>query len=91
VRKVLERGGFLDLIGRDQRFDTKDEAIRAIYARLGTRPQVRAVCICHGRQMLPRSAWRCCQDGSRMTSGVGPLSAAGLVVVRTTLQQAAKF
>ena len=34
VRKVLERGGFLDLIGRDRVFDTKDEAIRAIYARL---------------------------------------------------------
>jgi SulP family sulfate permease len=34
VRKVLERGGFLDLIGRDKVFATKDEAIRAIYARL---------------------------------------------------------
>ena len=34
VRKLLERGGFLDLIGRDYVFATKDEAIRAIYARL---------------------------------------------------------
>ena len=34
VHKVLERGGFLDLIGRDSVFATKDEAIRAIYARL---------------------------------------------------------
>ena len=31
---MLERGGFLDLIGRDCVFATKDEAIRAIYARL---------------------------------------------------------
>jgi len=42
VRKVLERGGFLDLIGRDRVFDTKDEAIRAIYARLD--PAVCRVC-----------------------------------------------
>jgi SulP family sulfate permease len=34
VRKVLERGSFLDLIGRDNVFGTKDEAIRVIYARL---------------------------------------------------------
>ena len=34
VRKLLERGGFLDLIGRDCVFATKDEAIHAIYARL---------------------------------------------------------
>jgi SulP family sulfate permease len=34
VREILERGGFLDLIGRDRVFATKDEAIGAIYARL---------------------------------------------------------
>ena len=34
VREILERGRFLDLIGRDCVFATKDEAIRAIYARL---------------------------------------------------------
>jgi SulP family sulfate permease len=34
VREVLSRGGLLDLIGRDCVFGTKDEAIRAIYARL---------------------------------------------------------
>ena len=34
VHKVLERGGFLELIGRDKVFATKDEAIRAIYSRL---------------------------------------------------------
>jgi SulP family sulfate permease len=34
VLDVLRRGGLLDLIGRDRVFDTKDEAIRAIYARL---------------------------------------------------------
>jgi sulfate permease, SulP family len=34
VCDVLTRGGLLELIGRDRVFDTKDEAIRAIYARL---------------------------------------------------------
>ena len=34
VRALLERGGFLDLIGRDCVFEAKDDAIRAIYARL---------------------------------------------------------
>jgi len=34
VREELERGGFLELFGRDNVFGTKDEAIRAIYARL---------------------------------------------------------
>ena len=34
VAELLVRGGFLELIGRDNVFDTKDEAIRAIYARL---------------------------------------------------------
>jgi sulfate permease, SulP family len=34
VRDVLHRGGLLELIGRDCVFDTKEEAIRAIYARL---------------------------------------------------------
>ena len=34
VREVLERGGFVDAFGRDRVFETKDEAIRAIYARL---------------------------------------------------------
>jgi SulP family sulfate permease len=34
VAELLARGGFLELIGRDNVFDTKDEAIRAIYARL---------------------------------------------------------
>lgn len=34
VRDVLERGGFLDHFGRDCVFGTKNEAIRAIYARL---------------------------------------------------------
>jgi SulP family sulfate permease len=34
VRDVLERGGFLDEFGRDRVFDTKDEAIRRIYACL---------------------------------------------------------
>ena len=34
VREVLERGGFLDAFGRDRVFDAKDEAIRAIYARI---------------------------------------------------------
>ncbi len=34
VRDLLARGGLLDLIGRDCVFDTKDEAIRTIYARL---------------------------------------------------------
>ncbi len=34
VRDLLERGGFLDHIGRDNVFGTKEEAIRAIYARL---------------------------------------------------------
>ncbi len=34
VRQVLERGGFLDRIGRDRVFVTKDEAIRTIYRKL---------------------------------------------------------
>ncbi len=34
VRDLLERGGFLDSIGRDCVFEAKDEAIRSIYARL---------------------------------------------------------
>jgi SulP family sulfate permease len=34
VRTLLERGGFLDAIGRDCVFEAKDDAIRAIYARL---------------------------------------------------------
>ena len=34
VRTVLKRGGQLDAIGRENVFDTKDEAIRSIYARL---------------------------------------------------------
>ena len=34
VRGALERGGFLDVFGRDRVFDTKDEAIRSIYARI---------------------------------------------------------
>ena len=34
VREELQRGGFLELFGRDNVFGTKDEAIRAIYARL---------------------------------------------------------
>jgi sulfate permease, SulP family len=34
VRELLERGGFLDSIGRDCVFGAKDEAIRSIYARL---------------------------------------------------------
>ena len=34
VRDVLKRGGQLDAIGRENVFDTKDEAIRSIYARL---------------------------------------------------------
>jgi sulfate permease, SulP family len=34
VRDLLKRGGYLDAIGRDCVFATKDEAIRAIYARL---------------------------------------------------------
>jgi SulP family sulfate permease len=34
VRDVLSRGGLLELIGKDCVFDTKDEAIRAIYALL---------------------------------------------------------
>jgi sulfate permease, SulP family len=34
VRDVLKRGGQLDEIGRENVFGTKDEAIRAIYARL---------------------------------------------------------
>jgi SulP family sulfate permease len=34
VREVLERGGFLEFIGRDNVFATKADAIRAIYARL---------------------------------------------------------
>ena len=34
VRDVLERGGFLDAIGRERVFDTKADALRAIYAAL---------------------------------------------------------
>ena len=34
VIDVLERGGFVDRIGRDHIFASKDEAIRAIYPRL---------------------------------------------------------
>jgi sulfate permease, SulP family len=34
VRDVLKRGGQLDAIGRENVFETKDEAIRSIYARL---------------------------------------------------------
>ena len=34
VREVLGRGGLLDLIGRNRVFETKDEAIRAIYPQL---------------------------------------------------------
>ena len=34
VHEFLDRGGFLELVGRDRVFDTKGEAIRAIYARL---------------------------------------------------------
>ena len=34
VRDVMRRGGQLDLIGHENVFETKDEAIRAIYARL---------------------------------------------------------
>jgi SulP family sulfate permease len=37
VAELLERGGFLDAIGRDRVFATKDEAIRSIYARLDAR------------------------------------------------------
>jgi len=34
VKDLLARGGFLDSIGRDCVFEAKDDAIRAIYARL---------------------------------------------------------
>lgn len=34
VLEALERGGFLDRFGRDRVFETRHEAIRAIYARL---------------------------------------------------------
>jgi sulfate permease, SulP family len=34
VRAALKRGGHLDAIGRDNVYETKDEAIRSIYARL---------------------------------------------------------
>jgi len=34
VREALERGGFLDGFGRARVFDTKDQAIEAIYARI---------------------------------------------------------
>jgi SulP family sulfate permease len=34
VRDVLKRGGHLNAIGRENIFETKDEAIRSIYARL---------------------------------------------------------
>jgi SulP family sulfate permease len=34
VREALERGGFLEAFGRDHVFASKDEAVRAIYARL---------------------------------------------------------
>jgi len=34
VHSLLERGGFLDLIGRDRVFGTKEDAIRRIYPRL---------------------------------------------------------
>ena len=34
VREALERGGFLDAFGRDRVFDTKDQAIEAIYRRI---------------------------------------------------------
>ena len=34
VRDVLKRGGQLDAIGRENVYDTKDDAIRSIYARL---------------------------------------------------------
>ncbi len=36
VAELLERGGFLDAIGRERVFATKDHAIRALYARLDT-------------------------------------------------------
>ena len=42
VREALERGGFLDAFGRDRVFDTKDEAIRSIYARCD--PAICAAC-----------------------------------------------
>ena len=34
VRALLERGGFVDQLGRDRVFDTKDQAIAAIYQKL---------------------------------------------------------
>ena len=59
VREVLVRGGFLDLIGHDCVFDTKEEAIGAIYARLDSercrRCEARIFTEC--RSVLP--------DGSR--------------------------
>ncbi|HEY8245637.1 MAG: SulP family inorganic anion transporter [Vicinamibacteria bacterium] len=42
VREALERGGFLDAFGRERVFDTKDQAIEAIYARID--PAVCAGC-----------------------------------------------
>jgi SulP family sulfate permease len=42
VREALERGGFLDGFGRERVFDTKDQAIEAIYARID--PAVCAAC-----------------------------------------------
>jgi SulP family sulfate permease len=40
VREVLERAGVLDAIGRDRLFESRDEALRAIHARLDAEPDI---------------------------------------------------
>ena len=42
VTQLLESGGFIDRIGRDNVFPTKDAAIRSIYARLD--PEICRTC-----------------------------------------------
>ena len=57
VHEALERGGFLDEIGRDRVWPTKADAIRALYRRLDL-PRVRSVHRAHLHRVPRRAAGR---------------------------------